>query len=318
MKRIGNLYEKICSIDNLILAEKKARRGKSKQRGVKLFDRNKEDNLISLHHVLVNLEYKTSKYHVFKIFEGKEREIFRLPYFPDRIVHHAIMNILEPIFVSTFTKDTYSCIKNRGIHKASHSLRKSLKSKEFKYCLKLDIQKFYPNIDHTILKTLLRKKFKDRDLLKILDEIIESTEGIPIGNYLSQWFANFYLSDFDHWLKEIKSIKHYFRYCDDVCILGETKEELHRLLFNIRVYLHRELKLKIKSNYQIFLIKSRGIDFVGYVHYEDYTLLRPSIKRRFIRMIKHNKNNKSIASYNGWLTHCNSINLRNTYIKHEK
>lgn len=121
MKRIGNLYNKICSIDNLTLAEKKSRRGKGKQYGVKLFDINKEDNIINLHHILINKEFKTSKYYRFKIFEGKEREIFKLPYYPDRIVHHAIMNVLEKYFVNTFTSDTYSCIKGRGIHKASYN-----------------------------------------------------------------------------------------------------------------------------------------------------------------------------------------------------
>jgi RNA-directed DNA polymerase len=127
MKRIGNLYSEICSVDNLILAEKKARKGKLKQYGVRLFDLNKEDNLINLHHILVNKEFKTSEYYRFKVFDGKEREIFRLPYYPDRIVHHAILNVLEKHFMNVFTADTYSCIKGRGILKASMNLREVMR-----------------------------------------------------------------------------------------------------------------------------------------------------------------------------------------------
>ncbi len=311
MKRIGNLYSDICSVDNLTLAEKKARKGKKKQYGVRLFDINSEDNIINLHHILLNREFTTSEYYRFKIFEGKEREIFRLPYYPDRIVHHAIMNVLEKHFLSTFTANTYSCIKGRGIHKASYDLREAIVGNKF--VLKIDIKKFYPSIKHDILKTLLRKKFKDNDLLWLLDGIIDSADGCPIGNYLSQFFANFYLTYFDHWLKEVKGIKSYFRYCDDIVILGNSKEELHKLLFDVRVYLYNELKLEVKNNYQIYPISSRGINFVGYVHYEGYTLLRPSIKRRFIKMITYNKNHKFLASYNGWLYHCNSKNLKNKY-----
>lgn len=316
MKRRGRLYEEICSIDNLILAEKKARKGKSKQRGVVLFDRNPKDNIINLHYVLANREYRTSQYDVFTIFEGKEREIYKLPYYPDRIVHHAIMNVLEPIFVASFTKDTYSCIKGRGIHKCLFNLRTSLEENN-EYCLKVDIKKFYPNVNNTILKQFLRKKFKDGDLLLLLDEIIDSNVGLPIGNYLSQFFANFYLTYFDHWIKEELRVKHYFRYCDDIVILGQSKEELHNIRFRIQNYLYYNLGLEL-SNYQVFPIYKRGIDFVGYKSYHRYTKLRKGIKKRFIKMIKYNNNTKSKAAYNGWLVYCNSINLRQKYIKNEQ
>lgn len=199
MKRIGNLYEKIYSIDNLLLADKKARKGKINTKEVIKFDEDKYRSISILHQILKNETYKTSEYKVFILYDPKEREVFKLPYFPDRIVHHSIMNILENIFIKTFTTNTYNCIKGRGIHKAFYKLKNSLKDIEnTKYCLKLDIKKFYPNINNEILKNLLRKKFKDKKLLKLLDEIIDSTIGIPIGNYLSQYFANFYLSYFDH------------------------------------------------------------------------------------------------------------------------
>ncbi len=140
MHRLGNLYPRIYDINNLKLADKKARKGKTNQYGIRLFDENRGDNIVNLHYILKNKEYNTSQYTVFKLFDGKEREIYRLPYYPDRICHHAVMNILESVFVSTFTKDTYSCIKKRGIHGALKSVTKALKDKEgTKYCLKLDI-----------------------------------------------------------------------------------------------------------------------------------------------------------------------------------
>ncbi len=162
MKRLSNLFPQIISIDNLILADKKARRGKGNQYGIQIFDKNPEENILKLNQLLTSKNYKTSEYTTFKIFEPKEREVFRLPYFSDRITHHAIMNILEPIFTKIFTQDTYSSIKGKGIHAAANGLRKALRNREnTRYCLKLDIVKFYPNVDHDILKDLLRRKFKD-------------------------------------------------------------------------------------------------------------------------------------------------------------
>ena len=318
MKRKGNLYQQIYSIENIELADSIARKGKSKQPGVIWHDKNRDTNILDLHEMLKNKTYKTSEYTTFTIFEPKERLIFRLPYFPDRITHHAVMNILEPIFVSTFTADTYSCIKGRGIHAAARAVKRALNDFEnTQYCLKLDIKKFYPNIDHYILKQLLRKKIKDNDLLWLLDEIIDSTDGLPIGNYLSQYFANFYLAYFDHWIKEQKGVKYYFRYADDLVILSKDKKELHRLLADIREYLLNNLKLTIKSNYQVFPVKPRGIDFVGYVFYHTHTLLRKSIKQNFARMLKQNRNAQSIASYNGWAAHCNSTNLLKKLLNEE-
>jgi RNA-directed DNA polymerase len=310
MKRIGNIYEQIISIENLQLADAKARKGKATQYGVQLHDRNREANIATLHEMLKNKTYTTSTYSVFTIHDPKEREIFRLPYYPDRITHHAVMNILEPIFTSCFTADTYSCIKGRGIHAAANAVKKALKDVPgTTYCLKLDIRKFYPNIDHSTLKQLLRRKFKDADLLWLLDGIVDSAAGLPIGNYLSQYFANFYLTYFDHWLKEVKGVKHYFRYADDIVILADNKQYLHQLLSEIRQYLSDNLKLSIKGNYQVFPVEARSIDFVGYRFYHTHTLLRKSIKQRFARMLSNRMNVKSIASYYGWAVHCNSNHL---------
>ena len=310
MKRINNLYERICSVENIQLADSIARKGKAEQPGIIWHDKNRSENILKLRKMLLGKTYRTSAYTTFTIYEPKERLIFRLPYFPDRITHHAIMNVLEPVFVASFTADTYSCIKRRGIHAAAYALKKALKDIEgTQYCLKLDIKKFYPNIDHSVLKQLLRRKFKDSSLLWLLDEIIDSTEGLPIGNYLSQYLANFYLTYFDHWLKEEKRVQYYFRYADDMVILHSDKQYLHQVLSDIRVYLHTNLKLEIKSNYQVFPVDARGIDFVGYVFRHTHTLLRKSIKQNFARMLASNKNHQSIASYTGWAKHCDSKNL---------
>jgi len=327
MKRIGDLYEKVISLDNLRLADEKARKGKLRSYGVQLHDKNREANLLSLHESLKNQTFKTSKYHIFTIFEPKEREIYQLPYFPDRITHHAIMNILEPIWVSVFTSDTYSCIKNRGIHAAAKRLKRQLKldPEGTRYCLKIDVRKFYPSIDHDILKQIIRRKIKDKRLLWLLDEIIDSADGVPIGNYLSQYFANLYLAYFDHWIKEEKGIEYYYRYADDIVILGSDKDEIHSLLHEIRAYFSDRLKLKVKRNYQVFPVDSRGIDFLGYRFFHSHTLLRKSIKHKFCsRVAKLNKRKttptkeqykQQICSWWGWCKYCNSINLINKLSK---
>lgn len=328
MKRYNNLFDKIVSLDNLYEADKKARRQKSHRPEVMLFDKNKDKLLLDLQRKLINGEYETSEYYVFKIYEPKEREIFKLPYYPDRIVHHAIMNIMEPIWVSAFIKETYSCIRKRGMHKALRDVKFALKDEiNTQYCLKLDIRKFYPSIDHDILKTIIRKKIKDKRLLSLLDEIIESAQGVPIGNYLSQFFANLYLTYLDHWIKEQKKVRYYFRYADDIVILGGDKQQLRDLFYDIQDYLNNKLKLNFKDNWQIFKVDSRGIDFVGYRVFHTHTLLRKRIKKRFCKKI--NKLNKKqnldkdtykqkICSYIGWIKYCNGRNLLNKMSKYKE
>lgn len=310
MKRKNNLYRQIISIENLHLADVIASKGKAKQYGVIAHNKNREANIEKLHQMLLGKTYQTSTYSTFKIYEPKEREVFRLPYFPDRIMHHAIMLHLEPIFIANFTSDTYSCIKGKGIHAAANGVKQALRDLPgTTYCLKLDVKKFYPNIDHAILKQLLRRKIKDTDLLWLLDGIIDSAPGLPIGNYLSQYFANFYLSGFDHWIKETMRVKHYFRYADDLVILSGSKEDLHRLLAAIRQYLTQNLKLTVKSNYQVFPVAARGIDFVGYVFYHTHTRLRKTIKQNFARKVAKGISPASMASYRGWTKHCDAKHL---------
>lgn len=315
MKRTGNVYQQIISLENLRQADEAAQRGKSNQRGIIIHNENRELNILALHKALDNKIYKTSRYRTFTIYEKKKREISSLPYYPDRILHHAIVRHIAPILTKSFIVNTYSCIKYRGVHKCVKDVGKALKDRPgTKYCLKLDIRKFYPSIDHSLLKQSLRSKFKDPELLGLLDEIIDSNEkGVPLGNYLSQWFANFFLNPFDHWLKEDKQINHYFRYCDDVVILHHNKEFLHQLRVEIQQYLHT-FKLEL-SNYQVFPVSSRGIDFGGYKSYHEYRFLRKSIKERFRKMLRTNRNERSIASYNGWLAHGNCKHLKNKLLK---
>jgi RNA-directed DNA polymerase len=315
MKRKGKMFEKMCSMENLELAYINARKGKLRTYGVKMFEKDKENNLRVLQTDLLSLNFKTSKYHTFTINEyGKDRVISRLPFYPDRIVHHLLMLELENIWVKVFIRNTYACIKGRGIHDGLSRVVSSLNDTEnTQYCLKIDVRKFYPSINHDILKQIIRKKIKDNDLLFVLDEIIDSSDGVPIGNYLSQYFANLYLAYFDHYMKEVQQVKCYHRYADDIVILHSDKNYLHALLVNISDYFNENLKLTVKHNYQIFPVKSRGIDYLGYKTFHTHTLLRKSIKQRMFRSLRNVTQTKlplKLAAYNGWMVHCNSHNLR--------
>ena len=326
MKRINGLYDKICTLDNLYLAYSKARKGKGKTFGVLSFENNLTENINQLYTELLNETYLTSEYETFTIYEPKERLISRLP-FRDRVIHHAIMNIMEDIWVSVFIANTYSCIKTRGIHGALRHLKRDLKNiTGTTYCLKLDITKFYPSVDHNIMKNILRKKIKDVKLLNLLDGIIDSAPGLPIGNYLSQFLANLYLTYFDHWLKEDKQARYYYRYADDIVILDSDKQRLHDLFGEIRNYLHVNLRLQVKGDYQVFPVKARGIDFVGYVFRHRRIFMRKSIKVRLCKQAaKLNKKDISVKEYKqkisprlGWAKHCNSDALLRKIIKYEE
>ena len=305
-------------MENLILADEKARKGKKHSRGVRMFDRNREKNLEKLRDLLLSGEYHTSRYTFFQVRDPKERTIARLPYYPDRIVHHAIMNILEPIFTRLYTADTYACIKGRGGHLARRKIMAAMRRdpEGTKYCLKLDIRKYYPSVDHDVLKAIIRRKIKDQRVLRLLDEIIDSAPGLPIGNYLSQTLANVYLAYFDHYVKEVLGVRYYFRYVDDIVILCGDKAVLRGYLSWMRVYL-AGLKLEIKGNWQIFPVEARGVDFLGYVFRHGYVLLRKRIKHNLFRALAHQRKvartceeiRLAVASYIGWLKYTNSKHL---------
>ena len=299
--------------------------GKRKSQGVILFERNLEENIKKIQTDLLQETYRLPEYQVFKIYEPKERIIYRLPFY-DRVVQHAIMNILEPIWTSLFISQSYACVKGRGIHGVVKRLKQELKDADnTKYCLKMDVRKFYPSIDHDIMKTIIRKKIKDVKLLSLLGHIIESAPGLPIGNYLSQFLSNLYLTYFDHWIKEHLRVKYYYRYADDLVILSGDKSYLHELRSEIEKYLRDELKLELKKNYQVFPIEVRGIDFVGYVFRQTHTRMRKFIKKNFCRKVAKLSNKKldlkvykqNICSWLGWAKYCDSKNLLNTVLAYE-
>jgi len=316
-------------MENILTAHANAKRGKKHYQEVQEVEASLDTYMHQLWTMLTTKTFKTSKYFVFtKTDSGKARQIYRLPYFPDRIVHHCIMQVLEPIWKKIFINDTYSSIKGRGIHKGVKRVKKALEDIEnTQYCLKLDIRKFYPSINHEILKSIVRKKIKDPDVLSLLDEIIDSAEGVPIGNYLSQYFGNLYLTYLDHWLKETKHCKYYFRYCDDMVILHADKQHLSQLKEEIESYLSTNLNLSLKSNWQIFPVDARGIDFLGYRFFHNYTLLRKSIAIKFKQRIRYIKTHwiklkpseiiNSVMSYYGWLGYADCHNLTKKYIDKE-
>lgn len=350
MKRIGNLYEKIISVENLRLADQKARRGKLRTYGVRHHDRNREANLEALHEALLTRTYKTSAYEVFTVYEPKERLIYRLPYYPDRIVHHAIMNVLEPIWVSVFTHNTFSCVKNRGIEGCARSVERHIRKYAGRplYVLKIDLRKFYPLMPHSTIKKAVRWKIKDKNLLWLIDEIIDSVNGtphpvrtdevcdgesLPIGNYLSQYLANLVLALYMHKVNEEWKIDA-DEYADDITFYGDNPDELREAFHTkIRPYLEDVLGLHVKDNWQIFPVAKnrqdkhgRALDFVGYKFYREQKLIRKSIKQNFCRRVaKLNKRHditladykQQVASWLGWAQHSNSRHLLKTIIKPE-
>lgn len=330
MKRIGNLYEKIYDIENLRLAHKQARRGKSFYTEVKLIDENEDEYLYRLQDMLIHKTYHASKYEVFEKKEGKKiRKIYKLPYFPDRICQWAIIQVIEPYLMRTLTDDTYSALPGRGVERARRKMVRALKTdpENTVWCLKIDISKYYPNVNIEKLKLKYRRLFKDNDLLWLLDEILDSNPdtGVPIGNYISQYSGNIYLSDFDHRVKEVYHIKHYFRYMDDMVFLSSSKEELQNLIKEITKYLADEYDLKVKDSWSLFRVEDRGIDFVGYVFRHDSIRLRKSIAhsiKKTSSKIRWRVNNDmelnrhlyfSFNSLKGWLKHSHSGWLKIRY-----
>ncbi len=273
---------------------------------------------MQLHRELTEKRYKTSPYDVFIKYEGKRREIYKLP-FRDRVVHWAIMQVLEPIWTPQFTADTHACIKGRGMHSLLRKLREDLRNdpEGTAYCLKLDVRKFYPSIDHDKMKAVVRRKIKDPEVLWLLDGIIDSAPGVPIGNYISQYFANLYLSELDHLLKEVAGVRYYYRYADDMVLLAGDKPTLHGWLVLINDWLNEERCVDLKSNYQVFPVESRGIDFVGYVTFHTHCLARKKNKqglcRELAKLRKAGVPEAEImlltASRAGFMLHCDSKHL---------
>lgn len=256
---------------------------------------------------------------------GKERVIFKPKFYPDQCIHWAMMQVIEPHIAKGMYEYSCGSVPKRGIHYAQKRIRRWIENdkKHTKYILQIDIKKFYPNVKQNILKQMLRTKFKDKDLLWLLDEIIDSVEnGLPIGNYTSQWLANFYLQGLDHFIKQDLKIKYYVRYMDDCVIFGNNKKNLHKSRQEIEKYLNG-IELKLKHNWQVYRLDKRPLDFLGFKFYRTHTTMRKKnalrIKRRAKKIYKKKKLNfkdcSAMLSYLGWLKHSNSYNYYSKNIK---
>jgi len=328
MKRYGDLWNKIIDKENIRQAHKKARKDKSFYSEVQYVDEHLEECVDKIHEMLKNKTYtiKPSDYTKFtKWDKTKFRDIYKLNYFPHRIIQWCLLLQTQYIFINSFISQTYASLPNRGIHLALKTLREYSQDKNnTQYCLKIDIHHFYPSINRKINKKQLKNKFKDKDVLWLMFMLIDSLEGdkgIAIGSLFSQYDGNFVLTPFDHWIKEEKKVKYYERYCDDMIFLSNSKEELHELLKEIKIYLKDNLDLELKDNYQIFPVDDRGIDFLGYRSFRNYTILRKTTykkyKRKMLRISKLYKQHGNLTysqvctinSYLGWIKWCNCDNL---------
>lgn len=287
---------------------------------------NLEGNIINLINDIYNDNYHLGEYKTFYIYEPKERVIRSLP-FKDRIVHQwYVEEFLKPYYSKSFIYDTYACIEDRGTHKAVKRLQKFMKSvNDDYYVIKFDIKKYFENIDKDILFGILKKKIKDKYLIDFTYKMIyENNEfiGICIGNYTSQWFANIYLNELDHYVKEILNIKYYLRYMDDFIILVPNKEIAKDIYNKIKIYINSKLHLELNKKSRYYPIRY-GCDFCGYIIYRNYVKIRKRAKKKINKSIKvwnylykANKFNysKFISSYNSYMSYLKHANSY-TYIR---
>lgn len=333
MVRQGYILEQIADMDNLRAADRNAQRGKtSKNKSIQAHNKNAETNLLLLREMILTLNFPEQDYKAMHIISdaGKVRNIVKQDYFPWRILHHAIIQIIEPRMNNSLITDTSACIKGRGVHFGVRRMQMFLRRyPEYKWFVKTDFKKFYESIPHEALKNSFRTRFKDERLIELIDKTIlnyrcdasvidglrkeielrktnnllndasninlSSRRGIPIGGYPSQPFGNFVLSDIDHWIKEEKRVKCMHRYCDDTVMLAKTKSEAIHLL---KAYDDKclDIGLVIKHTGFISPIHSNGkgrmIDFLGYQFDNDKTLMRKSIKKDFARKASRIKSKK--------------------------
>jgi retron-type reverse transcriptase len=304
MKRHGNLWASIITFENLLISAKKAQAGKRFRENVLEFNYNLEWELTQLERELATKTFKTGAYHTFEIVEPKRRMISAAPY-RDRVVHHALCNIISPIFERTLIFDTYANRRGFGTHRALRRFTAFARSSE--YILQCDIKKYFPTIDHIILKQIIRRKIKCPDTLWLIDTIIDGSnaqetvcdyfigddlltpstrrKGLPIGNLTSQFFANIYLNGLDHFVKEQLKATKYLRYVDDFAIFSSDRGFLTEARQGIETYL-ATLRLKIHAiKSQIFATK-RGANFVGFCIFQDQIRVRTVNLRRARRRLK--------------------------------
>ncbi len=320
MKRQGYLFDKIISFENLLKASRKAQRGKHFKNSTADFNLSLEPELLKLQKELRERAYRMGSYKQFYIYDPKKRLISALPY-RDRVVQHALCNIIEPIFDNGLIYDTYACRKDKGSHRAVN--RFTTYCRKNKYALKCDIKSYFASINHDVLFEMIMKRIKDPGALWLIKLIIDSTPspGIPIGNLASQIFANLYLNGLDHYLKETVKCKHYIRYMDDLIVFDNDKNRLSEIKEAIREYLRR-LKLDLHPHKSQIYLTANGIGFLGYKVYPTHRLivsqnvkrLRKRLKKYIellkLKLITRQKISCSIQSWLGYAIHADSFNLR--------
>ena len=328
MKRYGDLFEKVVDIQNLYLAAHKSFRGTKFKHTTASFYFHFENEILKMQKQLIDETYYPAVYRIFKIYEPKERNICCAEFY-DRVVHHAIINILEPLFERRLIYETYACRVGKGTYNA---LKKSQAAvKKYKYYLKCDIKKYFESIDHVFLKSLLRKMIKDKKLLRLLDKIISHQpsytplgKGLPIGNLTSQHFANIYLGELDLFVKHQLKCQEYIRYMDDFILFSHDKEELKDYLEKMRFYLLNELKLNLKEKVVKIAPVSEGLPFLGYRVFRGLIRLQRANLVRFRRKVKRKEKfflkgkitqedlTNSMMSLIAHISYGNTRNLRNT------
>ncbi len=305
MKRLRDLWPQLITFDNLWQAWRQARRGKSRSAGAVAFELDLERELLALQRELNDGAYQPGAYRLFTLYERKPRLIAAAP-FRDRVVHHAVMNVIEPPLDRTFIFDSYACRRGKGTHAAVDRYQRW--AQRYPYVLKLDIQRYFPAIDHARLKAKLRRRIADPQVLALLDQIIDGSpteaagepawflgddlltplerrHGIPIGNLTSQFFANLYLDDLDHWLKEQRRVPAYLRYVDDMVLLADTKADLHDHAAALADYLNRE-RLRLHPRKAQVSRTRDGLNLLGYLVYPHRRRLRNDNGLRFRRRLR--------------------------------
>lgn len=303
-KTIKKCFDEKLTFQKFLEAHQRASKGKKNKKELIIYEMDLETNIINLINNIKNNKYKTSRYREFKVYEPKERVIKSLPYH-DRVVHQwYIEEFIKPYFYPRFIRDTYACLDNRGTHKAVLQVQKYMRKIQKKYqryfVLKCDIRKFFYSIDKDILINIINDRITDKKLIAFTKTILNDGEkiGIPIGNYTSQYFANVYLNELDHYIKDILKIKYYVRYMDDFILLVETKQEARLLKEKINEYIVSKLHLQLNKKSKYFP-NTLGIDFCGYRIYETHILLRKRFEkkvRKNVLMWKYLKNNGILNS----------------------
>lgn len=324
MKRYDNLFEEIVNFETLYLSYEEARRHRHFKTEVISAGNRIEEILYQLIFELNTGEWQPQKYYDFESRSEVKRRIINAPSFRDRILHHAIVMVVRPLFEKKFIYDSYATIPGRGTHKAVKRLKHFIRCAHARdkpvYILQCDIHHYYQSVDHEILKEIIRRTIKDKRLLEVWDKIIDGYNsdigvGIPIGALTSQLSANIYLNILDHFVKECMRVKWYLRYMDDFIIVANDKETLHKYLADIKWLLECHLKLKLNPKTRIYPI-SQGADFAGFRVFLDRTLPRKrnikAAKKRFKELswqYKHGLINLEdvkprVASFLGYIKHC--------------